>query len=68
MLKAEKAVKDLVAAVDAGIDKIQLEQFRIKIVQEMDPKSVTPFDKTLFAVRLPRQNMKRKNFLSNFCI
>lgn len=50
MIVAEKAVKDLVTAIDVGIEKIQLERFRLQIVKSMDLKSVTPFDKSLFTV------------------
>lgn len=52
MIKAERAVKDVVKSVDLGIERIQLEEFRRKIYTETDPKSVAAFDFRLFTVNL----------------
>ncbi|CDW59362.1 RhoGEF domain containing protein [Trichuris trichiura] len=43
MIKAEQAVKKLIADVDAGIGLIQLQQLRQKLVAQMDPKESTSF-------------------------
>lgn len=38
---AERAVKELIAAVDSGIEKAQMQQARQEICNSMDPKAST---------------------------
>lgn len=41
MIIAERAVKDLIASVDSGIEKAQMQQARLEICNSMDPKAAT---------------------------
>lgn len=51
IIEAETAVKNLIMAVDTGIDRIQMKEFQKKLYNEMDPRCVTPFGDVMFTVR-----------------
>lgn len=45
MLDAEKAVKNLITSVDTGIERIQMQELRLNIAHNMEPKSLCWFGK-----------------------
>lgn len=47
---AEKAVKDLIASVDSGIEKAQLQQARAELCGLVDPKSAKESFKVVLVV------------------
>jgi len=49
---AEKAVKDVVAAVDRGIERMQMQQFQAAILHDIEPKTSTVYNSAPFTVSM----------------
>jgi len=47
MLEAERVVKHLITRVDLGIEQVQMQDLRLAIVQNFDPKSAALFGKKI---------------------